>query len=514
MCGRQPQPMHGCVACFFVLCTLLPSLAASNPIEGRVYLRKGSSTAGLPKTFVSARSTVNGELLAVIRTGRGGHYQFQSLPAVRLVLTAFRPGYHTRLAAGRTASEIRLDCSTGCAYSDVDFELVRGAVVTGRVADALGEPVEGARVSVVRQSKGHAESRTGRPKVDLTDDRGVFRLAGLEEGAYRLRGALRRSGETHETPVREIELAEGELLEGIALTLGSHSNFRVAGRVTGIDFAGAEQGQAESLFPLTVRLHPASRGGGQRSARALLDGSFVFRSVRAGRYRVSAVVGRAERGQKRQEYHLDVIEVDGDRTGLVLRPSATGSVEGRVRLASGRMPAWVNIVFTSNAGLGTRGARATPRNLDFQAAGLVPGSYQVKVHASALYIKDVLRNGRTVPTDELAISTGENRLEIVLAGDHGRVYGTIHEPGTGQLLPLARVALKSESGLRSQQVDQMGKFLFDKVIPGDYQICAWGDIRAETIEDEQSWQETGCDRNVIPVAAESDVEIDLTAAGL
>ena len=46
----------------------------------------------------------------------------------------------------------------------------------------------------------------------------------------------------------------------------------------------------------------------------------IFGSVRVGRYRVSAVMDRAERGQKRQEYHLDVIDVAGDRTDLVLRP--------------------------------------------------------------------------------------------------------------------------------------------------------------------------------------------------
>ena len=140
------------------------------------------------------------------------------------------------------------------------------------------------------------------------------------------------------------------------------------------------------------------------------------------------------------------------------------------------MPAWLNIVFTSNEGLGGRGARATRADPGFQAAGLVPGSYQVQVHASALYVKDVLRNGRSVPSGELAISAGENRVEIVLAGDHGRVFGTIREPGTGDPLALARVALRGASRLRSQQADQMGAFLFDKVIPGEYQICAWSDI--------------------------------------
>jgi len=277
-----------------LLLSHLVAAAAADWIEGTVHLREGGSRSALPKVFVSARSASANQTLAVVRTGRDGRYRFVDIPAGRLVLTAFRPGYHMHLTAGRAAGEIRLDSSAGCAFSDVDFELIRGAVVTGSVVDALGEPVEGARVSVAPQTETGATRRQS--KRDVTDDRGAFRLAALEEGVYRIEGTLRLAGEARRTAVREIRLSAGEELEGVRLTLGSHLSFRVAGTVTGIDFAGAgrdrlssrstpeagsqpgsragvqpgvqrgqaEHGQAESLSLLTVRLHPSSRGGGWR----------------------------------------------------------------------------------------------------------------------------------------------------------------------------------------------------------------------------------------------------------
>ncbi len=447
---------------------------------------------------------VNGELLAVTRAGRGGFYQLQDLPATRIVLTAFRPGYYTRLAAGRSSAEIRLDCSAGCAYSEVDFELVLGAVVTGRVVDGLGEPVEGVRVLVVKKGGGGGRGRAQRSPVRMTDDRGVFRVAGLGEGAHVVRAHSGRSGASRGAAEREIQLAEGEQPDEITLVLGAYSSYRIAGTVTGIDTA--------ELPRLAVRLHAIFQSGRPISSPPRANGRFEFRSVPAGEYRISAVTTAKDNGERPRQYHLGEIKVDGDRAGLVIRPLATGAAQGTLRITSGPKPPWLHMFFQSNDGLGGGGVRVDNTDPRFQVPGLVPGSYRVRVSSSDLYIKSVTRGGDPVPANKIAIAAGENTLEIMLAGDHGQVYGTIREPGTGRPLPLARVALKGSRGLRSEQADQTGRFQFGKVIPGKYQICAWADIRPEAVADEGSWEEAGCSNKTIPVAAESDVEIDLTAA--
>jgi hypothetical protein len=308
----------------------------------------------------------------------------------------------------------------------------------------------------------------------------------------------------------QIQLAEGELLESVTLGPSRQASaFRVAGKVAGID--ELEVGEAERAPPLIIRLHPLGRSSGI-STRGDQHGRFEFQSVPEGRYRMSAVVGGRTTGESRPAYHLGVIDVARDRIDIVVRPEETGSVEGRVILTSGRMPASIYVNLASKEGLGDHVAQARAEDPSFQVSGLVPGEYRVRVQSSELYVKEVLQSRRAVPISAVAITPGENRLEIVLAGDHGRVFGTIRDPATGSPLPLGSIALMGPGGLRTQQVDQTGQFLFDKVIPGDYRVCAWSDIVADAMQDINAWQAAGCEDKIIPVDPESDVEISLTAA--
>ena len=86
-------------------------------------------------------------MLVMMRTGRDGRYLLADLPRRRIVLTASRPGYYTHHAAGRSGSRVILDCSSGCATKETDFDLVRGGVITGSVVDKLQEPVDRVQVS-------------------------------------------------------------------------------------------------------------------------------------------------------------------------------------------------------------------------------------------------------------------------------------------------------------------------------------------------------------------------------
>src|SRR5262249_36373957 len=73
---------------------------------------------------------------------------------------------------------------------NVTITLIKGGVITGRVTDEFGEPMVGARVTAFR-----VRTLEGRPDLDSnvmdasdagreTDDRGVYRIFGLEPGIY------------------------------------------------------------------------------------------------------------------------------------------------------------------------------------------------------------------------------------------------------------------------------------------------------------------------------------------
>jgi hypothetical protein len=64
---------------------------------------------------------------------------------------------------------------------------------------------------------------------------------------------------------------------------------------------------------------------------------------------------------------------------------------------------------------------------------------------------------------------------------------------------------------RSVQTDNQGGFLFERLIPGDYEIAAW-DRPVVDVEDSEVWREAGDRVKKIGVEPGSEVDIDLTIA--
>ena len=75
-----------------------------------------------------------------------------------------------------------------------------------------------------------------------------------------------------------------------------------------------------------------------------------------------------------------------------------------------------------------------------------------------------------------------------------------------------KMRVQGDRGDHVVQADQTGRFLFGKVIPGDYRICAWTDIAPEQVAEEAAWEAAGCAQKIIPIDPESEIEIDLRAS--
>lgn len=469
--------------------------AANSWIAGVVYEQTGKTARPLPRAFVSVWSS-GGELLGTTRANATGRYQFVNLPQGRLALEASKPGYQTRLAAGRAGSSIVIDCSKGCAQDGADFELSRGAAVTGIVVDRAGEPVSRARVSIQRTGDEEALK-------DTSDDRGRFRIAGLRAGQYTLTVEGRPPGGQPENFSETLEIGDGEQIDGLTITLGSRGSFTFAGRLGGIPFGEG--------YRTWVSLHALDGSHPRLQASVAGDGSFKFDSVPAGRY-----LGRAyavERGTlSRSEYLLDVIDVRGEIRGLTLQPVGSASVTGTVEVAAGTIPPGATVQLTSVDGFGYQWFRCGGGKREFELSGVVPGTYRIHARTGRFYVKGLKLGENLETSNEVTLSPGTNQFTVVVAADHGLVYGTVRDPETRQLLPHAQVALEGDRGKLVVQTDQAGRFEFGSVIPGEYRICAWTNIAPEAIDDEASWQRGDCASKFIPIAAESDIEIDLHAA--
>ena len=385
---------------------------------------------------------------------------------------------------------------------DAHFELIRGAVIAGSVVDHLGEPIDGVQVSV-RPIHSATERRNVRDIAQgPTDDRGKFRLAGLSPGVYSVTARGNAPGLPRETLTVQVEVDESQQFDGLTITFGGRARFRVSGVLVGV--------RTENLGRARIRLEGAE--GSDRDFSSIVgdDGTFRFRRVIEGRYVASAVVGR-EGSSRHRRHFLGLIHVRSNIEGLTLQPAATAALRGTLENAA-KAASPLRLLFTSTEGHGSRWLRVRGGEAHFELEGLVPGSYRIEARSSEVYVKGIRRQGKISSAEEVDLSSGPNRLDILIAADYSQIYGTVREPGTKRPLPHARVALDSDNGKISVQADQSAHFRFEKVMPGEYRICAWADMLIEDVEYETNWEEAGCANKIIPVEPESQVEIDLTAA--
>ena len=477
------------------------SLHADDWVAGSIYQFQDDSRRPVRAAYVSARS-LDGRLLATSRSAPDGSYTLQGLPPFRIVLASSRSGFYTVRAAGRAGTRVVVDCTLGCAEQAYDFELVRGGRVSGAVVDGLGEPVEGARVSA-RLLGVSMPGKQGLAK-DTTDDRGRFRLAGLRGGVYQLTVQGRIPGRASAHRTQRLEISEGQEVSGLSITLGGEAVFRLSGTVTGLPIS--------EYAVARVSLKRPGFDGRQLSAVADEEGRIEFPAVADGRYGASINATQLTSSERVRRF-LGVIDVYGDMDGVVFRPLGMADVEGDVEFDGEINTAPFAVMLSAHEGGHSRWFRSTGEG-EFRLDGLVAGAYRIGAKSPSVYVKGIRRGSEIESPDAVVLSPGTNRLTVVVAADHGEVFGTVRDPGDRRPIPHARVALEGRGGKNIVQADQVGRFLFGKVIPGEYRICAWSDIAPERVADEGEWERAGCENKIIPIDPDSEIEIDLTAAAL
>jgi len=268
-----------------------------------------------------------------------GRFEFTALPAGRFTLTASRASFLTgaygAARPGRPGTAVAL--GAGQQLTNVRLTLARGAVITGTVRDAKGQPVLGLTVRLERKDRAGGFVPV-LPSL-TTDDRGAYRAFGLTPGTYVVsaaptgppagtlvepteadvdtvlralqqqrgnRGAPGRSGATlspagpqrpyTQAPVFHPSAFSSE--DAVPITVGAGEERRdvdIAVRlISTATIAGSVIGSAEPLNPRSLRLGLATVSGqnavGARATPVSPDGSFRYENVVPGRYILSALI--------------------------------------------------------------------------------------------------------------------------------------------------------------------------------------------------------------------------------
>ena len=189
---------------------------------------------------------------------------------------------------------------------DVNFSMVQGGVITGRITDAEGKPMIEEEVNFEIVDGPYAQMPVNSGGV-MTDDRGVYRAFGLLAGKYRvfagqggnrLPGAARTYQETFypsvtdKTKATVVEVTEGSEARDIDITLGRPlTSFRVTGKIV-----DSETGKPVPNLRYGIFQGKPDSGGHSTSngAASNANGEFKIDGVMPGTYSVFIMeIGRA-----------------------------------------------------------------------------------------------------------------------------------------------------------------------------------------------------------------------------
>jgi hypothetical protein len=346
----------------------LPIDATENTsvIKGRVV-----DTDGRPLSQVQVR--LFGSLSPDPRnesTDADGRYEADELPADSYTLIASKTGYTTTEFGQRRASYpgTKVRVGVGEVIERLDFTLPHAGVITGRVSDENGDPVQGATVSLMRLQ--FANGR--RTLVDAgqgrrTNDLGRFRLFGVQPGRYALVASAATTG-AFRLPGYAPTYYPGSLAAGdaqlVTVSPGSEDTVvelrlnpgRVA-KVSGAAFDSSDQPYRGRLY-----LAPSERSGvvgttAQTSPQQ--DGTFEFINVAPGDY----VLQTSAPGPFANQF---ISVSDADVTTLALRTTIGSTARGHITFQ------------------GTP-ARVRPQDVRFNFVltdldlGPAPGTYRAKI---------------------------------------------------------------------------------------------------------------------------------------
>lgn len=431
-----------------------------------------------------------------VRAGRKGEFLFLGVPDGMYVLTATRAEYsptaYGQRRPGGQGTPIRVTADSSLF---ADLRMVRLGAISGRVLDENGVGLSGVTVIAYRarlplRQAGHAES----------DDRGVYRIHGLDPGKYWIRSAAYtlddgtgllptfgpQSRETRNASVQEVKVDYETQYADVEPETGSL--FSLSGKVTCTPEPVAKA-DGTPPPPLTLTL---SSETGRKSAQLICGQAYKFDGLAPARYEVF--------GQLADNSESGFIELGLDRN------SDLGSLE--------LMPSPQVEFIVSRAGQGE--ARNTPvtltgrrddlseleqpRAIKTPRATLPAGHWDIQGSAgSGQYIESigppvppVTRVGAEQPPDDSFRVLIGNRagfsLRVVVAEPAGAIAGSVVTEGAP--VPGAPVFLwavtnevrRQLGGTRQMLSNTDGKFRFEGLPPGDYRLLASFDVREADAE--------------------------------
>jgi hypothetical protein len=150
-------------------------------IRGRVVASEGNFPIANARIAARAVGASGASAIRTATTDEEGNFQLTNLRLANYLIRVAAPGYISESPA--TTPPPATFYRPG---ETATLRMVKGGVITGRVLNTNGDPMTLARVRAlrVRDAEGRPVPDSGVARDWTTDDRGIYRVYGLEPGAY------------------------------------------------------------------------------------------------------------------------------------------------------------------------------------------------------------------------------------------------------------------------------------------------------------------------------------------
>ena len=444
-----------------------------------------------------------------------GKFSFPVVPAGSYSMVVQRDGYLKQIA-GRIGSykmpPIFL-MQPGQAVESFEFRLVPWGVVAGRVKFDDAEPAVNVTIQLYREY--HLRGRHGWSMAasTRTNDRGEYRVHGLEPGAYYVAALYQAPGLPPNAAEQRRTDASGHALAELSYAVTFYPEFQRLADAVAVRVSGGHDQEGIDIFltrvhtarirgrvisglsgvvvqgpSLTLRWNDAENTGSVSAPVDVTfdkDRNFELKEVAPGPY---ILIATGAEGGKALSARTPVSVGDADVEAMTIVIVPQQSWKGRIVLdgdESTKLPGLV-VELQPRRVTASAARTAVDENLNFSLAYLPQETYDLDVlNAPEDVYLEAVRVGKT---DRLASGleaepgADAQELEVVLSTRGGKVLGravsaadsTVVATGASILLipdpPIGR-----SHAYKSAYADQYGNFLIRGVAPGSYIAVAWFD---------------------------------------
>jgi protocatechuate 3,4-dioxygenase beta subunit len=491
------------IACIFLIFAIVivarsqsgPEKRPGATFSGKVTI-KGKGTSGIAVGLIRIEESSQEPTRHRALTDDQGNYRITNVGPGKYHVMVAAPGLIPALGSDSNKTFLISKSET---LENVDFALVPGGVITGKVTNSDGRPLIEEDISIFPAEPRQGSNYYIHPVQTRTDDRGIYRMFGVPPGKYKVAagkgddsfgsrgGGYSRTfhpAATEASQATIIEVTEGSEATNVDITLPDPTvNYSAHGRIIDGDTG---KPLANMSYGVQKYITENSTTGLTDGAVTNKDGEFKLENLSLGKY---AVFVEAPPGSDWRAEYVRFEVTDQDVTGLIVKTSKGASASGVIvlegtddktiheKLRQVRLYAQVSSQDSTRTS-----TQSSTINQDgsFRIGGLQAGTMNFGIGMQRFYIVRVERGG-LAQTQGIELKDREQitGLRLIVNCATGSIQGIIKLdggsiPANGQVgvsvKRLGDLPSPLSNSYESAQVDARGRFFAEGLLSGTYEV--------------------------------------------